>query len=97
MVLRYLKRQIARNDSDKRKAACMSFRNLIEQETNFEHELSLAKQEQLSRKHVPDARERILRQTGHVEPEKKTARPVGDVAKAALAFDAFKAWKEANL
>lgn len=92
-IVVYIKKRIKQG---RREKESLMFRNMVNNVDNAIEDLSIARAEaRNSRTESPKAE--ILRAAGHIEPEKQTARPVGDVAKAALAFDAFKIWKRDNL
>lgn len=86
-TLQYLRREVK---ATRRKPACLSFRTLIEQPENFEHELSLAKEELLRRKPTPTPRERILASVGMSKPQPERVQPVGDIIAGGSAFEKFR-------
>ncbi len=79
-TLHYLRREVKAN---RRKPACMSFRTLIEQPENFEHEYSLAKEERLRRKPPESPRQAILRATGRPEQHETPPNPVKSILEGA--------------
>lgn len=92
-TLQYLRREVK---AERRKPACLSFRTLIEQPENFEHELSLAKEELLRRKPTPDARERILASVGMSKPQPERVQPVNQILERTKLAEMLKQWKETN-
>ncbi len=92
-TLHYLRREVKAN---RRKPACMSFRTLIEQPENFEHEYSLAKEERLRRKPPETPRQAILRSAGMATEKKTEARPVRDIIAESKALADLKQWRLEN-
>lgn len=75
-TLRYLCAEVR---AGRRQAACKSFRTLIEQTSNFEHELSLCKEAALRHKPALTPRQRVLAQSGRPEQPPEQCKTVKTV------------------
>ncbi len=75
-TLRYLCREVK---AGRRQPACKSFRTLIEQTSNFEHELSLSKDALLRHKPAETPKQAILRAVGRPEKPKEQCKPIAEV------------------
>ena len=91
--VRYIKERIKQK---RREKESLMMRNLVYNLDYFAETLSMARAESRNER-TESPKAEILRAAGYQDKVKDNARPISDVAKAALAFDAFKAWKEANL
>lgn len=90
VVVRHLKKKIREG---KRPKESLLPRNIIQRIDFFGEDLAIAKAEAKPRE---TPRQEILRAVHRTEPLKEPVK-AGDVMAAGKAFDAFKAWRDANL
>lgn len=91
-TLRYLCREVK---AGRRQPACKSFRTLIEQPANFEHELSLSKEEMLRNK-SDSPKARVLREARHNVPQPDKCASAAQIIERAKLAEMLKQWKETN-